>query len=99
MRSTIIAGIALTMLGGCARATKSEGPATGNQVVKSCRSTAAETLVGKLAPPDTKLRQLTGAARIRRIAPGDIVTAEYFADRATVTIDPASGRIITATCG
>lgn len=43
--------------------------------------------------------QLSGAKTVRQIRLGDMVTQDFREDRVTIETDPASGRVVGATCG
>ncbi|MBB4440022.1 MULTISPECIES: I78 family peptidase inhibitor [Rhizobium] len=64
-----------------------------------CDAAAAQTLIGKPKPTDEEARRTTGATIARQIAPDQPVTHDYRADRITIETDPASGRVLRATCG
>jgi hypothetical protein len=87
-----IALTGLVTLGACA----SSGSATDPGAV-ACRTGAASTLVGKVAPDDATILGRTGGTIVRRIAPGDPTTKDYRIERVTVTI--AEGKVVAASCG
>lgn len=89
---SLVALLGLTGLGGCVSTHPTEG--TG---AATCRADAAAALVGQAAPDDAAILRRTGSATVRRLAPGDMATQDYRADRVTVTI--AEGRVIAASCG
>ncbi|MBY5801824.1 hypothetical protein HFN61_32900 [Rhizobium leguminosarum] len=64
-----------------------------------CNAAAARTLVGKPKPTDEEAKRLTGATIVRQITPGQSVTHDYRDTRVTIQTDPASGRVVEATCG
>ena len=65
---------------------------------QQCQPEAAAKLVGHAAPDDAEVKQRTGASKIRRIAPGDMVTQDFRLERITLAIDPA-GKVVSALCG
>lgn len=65
----------------------------------SCRAEAAQRLVGKPKPSDEQAKALTGARIVRQIAPGQAVTFDFREDRVTITTNPATGRVVGASCG
>lgn len=65
---------------------------------QQCQPEAAAKLVGYAAPDDDQVKQRTGASKIRRIAPGDMVTHDFRVERITLAIDPA-GKVVQALCG
>ncbi|MEB2843606.1 I78 family peptidase inhibitor [Endobacterium cereale] len=66
---------------------------------KLCNAEAAKKLVGKKKPSDARAKRLTGAANVRQIGPGDMVTRDFRQDRVTIETDPATGRVTQASCG
>jgi hypothetical protein len=64
-----------------------------------CDPAAARALVGHPRPTDKEAKQRTGATMVRQIAPGQPVTHDYRDNRVTLETDPASGRVVGATCG
>ncbi|MBT0779170.1 I78 family peptidase inhibitor [Paracoccus sp. pheM1] len=64
-----------------------------------CRPDAAEALAGKDRLTDEQAMQLTGATIVRQIQPGQGVTMDYRQERVTVETDPATGKILRASCG
>lgn len=64
-----------------------------------CNRDAAEALVGKDRMTDDQARQLTGATKVRQIAPDAMVTMEFLQERVTIETDPNSGKIVRAYCG
>ncbi|MDF0488546.1 I78 family peptidase inhibitor [Sphingomonas sp. H39-1-10] len=85
--------IAPALLAACAPVAHGDSPAP-----RQCRSEAAASLVGHIAPDDAQVRRRTGASTIRRIAPGDMVTQDFRPDRVTLTIAP-DGKVVDARCG
>ncbi|MCV9945121.1 I78 family peptidase inhibitor [Rhizobium sp. BT-175] len=64
-----------------------------------CDPVAARTFVGQAKPTDEEAKQRTRATIVRQIAPGQPVTHDYRDNRVTLETDPASGRVVGATCG
>lgn len=64
-----------------------------------CNSATARKLVGKPKPTDEDGKYQTGATIVRQIVPGQPVTQDYRDDRVTIEAEPASGRVVGATCG
>lgn len=64
-----------------------------------CNRDAAEALAGKDRVTDDQARQLTGATKVRQIAPDTPVTMEFLEERVTIETDPNSGKIVSAYCG
>jgi hypothetical protein len=89
-----ITAAALLVLAGCMTTETAQTPASG-----VCNAAAAQRLLGQLKPSDADAMRLTGATIVRQIAPGDPVTHDLRDNRVTITTDPASGRVVGATCG
>ncbi|RJL04756.1 hypothetical protein C9E82_21575 [Paracoccus siganidrum] len=64
-----------------------------------CRAEAAEALAGRDRLTDAQAMELTGATIVRQIQPGQGVTMDYRQERVTVETDPATGKILRASCG
>lgn len=64
-----------------------------------CDPAAAESLAGRDAISDEEAKERTGATAVRQIAPGDPVTMDFREERVTIETDPASGKIVRASCG
>jgi Peptidase inhibitor I78 family. len=84
----------LSALAGCTAA-----PASQQSQQSLCDADAAGALVGKPKPTDADAMRLTRAAIVRQIQPGQPVTQDYRENRVTIEADPASGRVVRATCG
>lgn len=63
-----------------------------------CRSSDAAALVGRGRISDDEAKRLTGATLVRQIAPGDPVTSDFRVERVTIETDPATGKIVSASC-
>lgn len=65
-----------------------------------CDATAARALVGQPATRElgAEALRLTGAAMLRWINPGDVVTMDYRSDRLNIHLD-ARGRVERLACG
>lgn len=64
-----------------------------------CDPVAARALVGQPKPTDEEAKERTRATIVRQIAPDLPVTHDYRDNRVTLETDPASGRVVGATCG
>jgi hypothetical protein len=64
-----------------------------------CRQDAAQMLTGKQRVSDRRAKRLTGASIVRQIRPGDPVTMDFRRERVTIETNPATGRIVRASCG
>lgn len=89
-----ITAAALMALTGCTMGQTAQAPVYG-----TCSASAAQGLVGQVKPTNADAMRLTGATIVRQIAPGDPVTHDLRHNRVTVETDPASGRVVGATCG
>ncbi|WP_454817906.1 I78 family peptidase inhibitor [Labrys neptuniae] len=85
--------LALLALTACASNAAQPGPSS------SCVAEAAQRLVGQPKPADDEARKLTGAQIVRQIKPGQAVTFDFRQDRVTITTNPATGRVVSASCG
>ena len=90
----VIAVAALLALAGCTASGTAPAPVAG-----VCDPDAAQRLVGQNKPTDADAMRLTGATIVRQIGPGDPVTQDLRDNRITIETDPASGRVVRATCG
>lgn len=64
-----------------------------------CRPEAAERLAGRDRMSDQQARDATGASVVRQIAPGQPVTLDMRRERVTLETDPATNKIVRASCG
>ncbi|MGA9581806.1 MAG: I78 family peptidase inhibitor [Allosphingosinicella sp.] len=90
-----ILAIAAMLTAGCATVPAAEAEGGGK-----CDATKAQALIGRERGPqvgDEALR-LTGATRLRWIAPGTAVTMDYREDRVNLRVDSA-GRVVKVDCG
>ncbi|MFD1701713.1 I78 family peptidase inhibitor [Methylopila henanensis] len=81
-------------LAGCAA-----GGATPPASAGACDPQAAAALVGRAKVTVARAREMTGAELVRQIAPGQPVTQDYRLNRVTIETDPATGRVVRASCG
>ena len=95
---------ALIMTSGCAPVPPSDDPNADVPVHgrsgRVCNAARAQQLVGRQATAElgAEAMRLTGAAMMRWLRPGDIVTMEYREDRLNVELD-ARGRVKALRCG
>ncbi|MFC4254424.1 hypothetical protein GRI97_03235 [Altererythrobacter xixiisoli] len=96
-----IACPAALLLAGCQTSTATDDVASAPAGAGTglCREAVIGTLVGQTRINDGAASQFTGARTIRQIRPGDAVTEDFRADRATIETDPDTGRITRAFCG
>ena len=90
----LIIAAALLALAGCT----ASGTAP-TSVAGACDPDAVQRLVGQVKPTDADAMRLTGATIVRQIAPGQPVQQDYTDARVTIETDPATGRVMRATCG
>jgi putative hemolysin len=64
-----------------------------------CIADQAKALVGQFNLTEEQIKQKTKAQIVRMVEPGQAVTMDYREERVTVTVDPASKKIIQASCG
>ena len=64
-----------------------------------CNADAARELIGKPKPTDAEAMRLTNSKLVGQIEPGQMVTHDYRQERVTIETDPASGRVVGASCG
>lgn len=64
-----------------------------------CDPVAARAMIGQTKPTDEEAKQRSGATMVRQIVPGQPVTHDFRDNRVTLETDPASGRVVGATCG
>lgn len=65
----------------------------------ACVAEAAQRLVGQPKPSDDEARRLTGSQIVRQIKPGQAVTFDFRQDRVTITTNPVTRRVVSASCG
>ena len=74
--------------------------ATPDQTAQNtCVAERATQLIGQNDMSEAKIKQLTQASIVRKVAPNQGVTMDYRIERVTVTVDPATKKITQATCG
>ncbi|AYO54441.1 hemolysin [Acinetobacter wuhouensis] len=64
-----------------------------------CVAAEAAKLVGQNDLSEAKIKQLTKATIVRKLAPNQPMTMDYRIERVTVTVDPATKKITNASCG
>ncbi|WP_234903185.1 I78 family peptidase inhibitor [Ensifer adhaerens] len=89
------AGLLLLGAAGCQK----EPESTASQTEGLCKPNAAEALAGKDRISDEDAKQMTGATIVRQLKPGDPATMDFRQERVTIETDPATGKIVRATCG
>lgn len=67
--------------------------------LSQCNPAKTAVLVGTIGATDAQIKQLTGATEVRRLGPNSAATLDFRASRVSVMTDPASQKIIRATCG
>lgn len=75
-------------------------PEHGATAGKTCRAPDPARFVGKVATSalGTEARDAAGAAVVRWIPPGAVVTMDYRTDRLNITLD-ARNRVVSLRCG
>lgn len=94
-RALPLAAAALMMLGACVVEVPPEQPVA----VGTCRSDDAAKLIGQINPSEEIIRAVTGADIVRQLGPNEPMTMDFRLERATIIKDPATGRVLKATCG
>jgi hypothetical protein len=94
-----LATVSALTLAACAPPTP-DAPSAGGPPTVACNDTAAQAYVGQPATTANveAARLAAGAAIVRTVRPGEVVTMEFRADRLTLQID-AAGNITGASCG
>jgi len=64
-----------------------------------CIADQAAALVGQSNLTEAKIKEKTKAQMVRMVAPGQPVTMDYREERVTVTVDPATKKVVQASCG
>lgn len=92
--------LGLALLPGCTAVTAKEEPVPAVVSAGACDAAAVQHLIGKpeTAAAGAEAQRLSGAARMRWIRPGQMVTMDYREDRLNIDLD-ASGRITGLRCG
>lgn len=93
--AALAASLLLLGAAGCQK----EPESTEAQTEGSCKPAAAEALAGKDRISDEDAKQLTSATIVRQLKPGDPATMDFREERVTIETDPATGKIVRATCG
>lgn len=75
-------------------------PQFGRTAGRECRKIDWTPYIGKLASSAlaTRARDAAGAASVRWLRPGQVVTMEYRADRLSITLD-AVNKVVGIRCG
>ena len=84
-----------------AEKTKTARPALATPpTMEGCDVTDVKELIGTLYDEalDARAKEMTGAAVVRVVRPGQMVTMDYREDRLTLELD-AGGKVISARCG
>lgn len=86
---------AALLTAGCATVPEAEAGGGGK-----CDAEKAQKLVGRARSAEVgeDALRLTGAATLRWIAPGTVVTMDYREDRVNLRVD-AAGKIVKVDCG
>ena len=67
---------------------------------RECNAAAAQGLIGRQGGPalTQEAQRLSGAAAVRFLRPGQMVTMEFRADRLNIRVD-TQGKVLAITCG
>ena len=84
----------LALTAACANSPTSNQPAAGK-----CEAEAAQALVGSQGLSTAQIMQRTGATEVRHLRPNDAATMDYRDMRISVVTDPATQKVIHASCG
>ena len=91
-----LAGL-MALTAACAQIT----PPVGNIPAQpsKCVAEAAQALVGSQGLSTAQIMQRTGATEVRHLRPNDAATMDYRDMRISVVTDPATQKVIHASCG
>ena len=91
---------ALLFLSGCTAVAADQQPVPAEGSGGTCNAAPAQGLIGHQSSPElgAEAQRLTGAARMRWIRPGQMVTMDYREDRLNIHVD-AQSRILRLACG
>ena len=64
-----------------------------------CIADQAAALVGQSNLTEAQIKEKTKAQMVRMVAPDQPVTMDYREERVTVTVDPATKKVVQASCG
>ena len=74
-------------------------PTTNQPTAGKCVAEAAQALVGSQGLSTAQIMQRTGATEVRHLRPNDAATMDYRDMRISVVTDPATQKVIHASCG
>jgi len=97
----VASGLLMAMALGCTTAPADKGePEVRERGAGRCDAAAAQRLVGRERSDalGAEAMRVSGAARLRWIAPGMMVTMEYREDRLNLHLGP-DGRVLKIACG
>lgn len=83
------------LLGACSAMDK---PAQ-NPDMAQCLTHETMFLIGTSGLNDSQIQKISGATTVRRLAPNAPATMDYRSDRVNVVVNPATGKVVQATCG
>ena len=91
---------ALLFLSGCTTVAADQQPVPAEGSGGTCNAAPGQGLIGRQSTPQlgAEAQRLTGAARMRWIRPGQMVTMDYREDRLNIDLDE-QGRITGLRCG
>ncbi len=91
---------AFLLLSGCTAVAAEEQPVPAQAAGGTCNAAPAQGLIGRQSSPElgAEAQRLTGAARMRWMRPGQMVTMDYREDRLNIDLDE-QGRVTGLRCG
>lgn len=96
----MIFGTVAFALAGCSTtATQETTNNTNLERPSECVAEQASQLVGQSNLSEAQIKQLTKANTVRIVSPTQPMTMDYRFDRVTVVVDPATKKIVKASCG
>jgi hypothetical protein len=99
--STVLSLLLAGLVAGCALPIPPrDGPAPAPPSVTGCQPEPAQFALGQLATPSLvqEAQRRAGAARVRVLRPGQVVTMEFDGTRLNLDVD-AGNRVLRARCG
>ena len=64
-----------------------------------CVADEAQKLVGLKNLMEEQIKEKTKSSTVRTVKPGQPITMDYQSDRITITVDPATQKVLSAWCG
>ncbi|KKW81426.1 hemolysin [Acinetobacter sp. Ag2] len=93
-------GIASLAISACSSIqTNAAQDQSAQNMQSTCIAERATQLIGQNDMSEAKIKQLTQATIVRKVAPNQGVTMDYRVERVTITVDPVTKKITQASCG